>query len=163
MKPRLMRTFKSTIAAFVLITTLTAAMCPEAVDRMRKLNAAVAFFEPFVQTLGILPEKLKPIIADGKDIVSVASQLTADFSVAETRAQKFAAADKAQKAVLLIINRGNFQVDQRVMNVVNLISAAFSSVALYYSDIPRASEIQSEKAFLKDLDKQIKALEAAMR
>lgn len=159
-----MKKLRNITAGIVLLVTLMGAACPQAVDRMKKLSDTISLFEPFVQALNVVPEKLKPIIADGKDLAKVSSDLTADFSAATTRGQKFAAADKAQKAATAIINRGHFAVDQRVMGVVNMISAAFSSVASFYSDAPSVADVKpSEKEFLKDLDAKIEELRRQMK
>lgn len=151
-------------AVSLLAVTMMGAACPKTVDVLQKLSNVVGLFEPFVQTLGIVPEKLKPILADAKDISKVASDLSAEMNIATTRAEKFAASDRAQKAMLAIVNRGHFSVDARVVNVVNLISAAFSSVANFYSDLPKAgSGVTTEKELAANLDLQVKAIEAAMK
>lgn len=150
----------------LLLVALLGAACPKTTDVLQKLSNVVGLFEPFVQTLGIVPDKLKPILTDAKDISKVASDLSAEMNVATTRAEKFAAADKAQKAMLAIVNRGHLSVDARVMNVANLISAAFSSVANFYSDLPQAkvsNGVTTEKELARDLDAQVARIEAAMK
>jgi hypothetical protein len=153
---------RNPIAICVLSLTLIAAACPKTVDVLQKLSNVVSLFEPFVQSLGIVPEQLKPILADAKDISKVASDLASEMNVATTRSEKFAAADKAQKAMLLIVNRNHFQVDPRVMNVVTLISAAFSSVVNFYSDLPKAGPAMSEKAFAQKLDADLDKIKRQM-
>lgn len=160
-----MKRFKIMTAMFVVVVTLMGTACPKTQDLLKKLSDTIALFEPFVQSLDIIPEKLKPIIADGKDIVKLSSDLATEFGAATTRAQKFAAANKAQLELVKIIDRGHFAVDARVMGIVKLISAAFSSVANFYSDAPQASNApkMSEKEFMADLDAKIETLKSEMK
>jgi len=157
-----MKRARTIIIAPLILILFTACPAKKSEDLLGRITPVIELAAPFVTSLGLLPATAEPIIKDFTDALPIGKRLAADLGVAVTLADKLTAANRAQRDWLVIVNRGHFKFDPRVLGVANTISGIYSAIVGFYG--PSTGDARpDEKAFAKDLDQRIKTLREQMK
>ena len=104
------------------------------------LKAALASAGPLVTVLarsGAINEaNAQAILRDFSDGVTVAEELNANIKIATTKGMKAAAALKAERKWIEIINRGDFGTNLKIQTAANIADGIFASIVLFYGGVP---------------------------
>lgn len=138
---------------------------------LKSFRVALASSAPLINSLvasGAIPQgKATAIIADFDAGAQCGLTLQNEFNAAQTRADKFAAASKAETCFRAIVDRQNFAAHPRVQQAANIAQGILQSLVIFYSDTGDASDSAKKAADEKDLEKKIEArveaLKAALR
>lgn len=137
---------------------------------LKSFRIALASSAPLVNSLvasGAIPQnKASAIIADFDAGAQCGLTLQNEFNTAQTRADKFAAASKAETCFRAIVDRQNFAAHPRVQQAANIAEGILQSLVIFYSDTGdtvRQKSMRDEKDLEKKVDAQVEALKEALK
>lgn len=159
--------------ALFIAPLLAAVLFVASCELLTSLRVALASAGPLVTSLanaGVFPKsKADAILQDFSDGVRVAEGLKANIDLADTKGQKIAAAQKAQREWLAIYARGNFGANPKIQTAANIADGIFASLVLYYGGVPVSmahlppgATPTNDADFKRSIDQQIDQLKKAL-
>jgi hypothetical protein len=144
------------------------------VNLLKSFSRALASSRPLIDSLvasgAITNPQASAIATDFDGGAKCGLALQNEFASAQTRADKFAAAARAQTCFRVILDRHHFEAHPRVQTAANIAKGILDSLVIFYSDSsdavdgPRRAPVRrDEKAFEAELEQQVKALKEAMK
>lgn len=151
---------------------------------IKSFRLAIAASGPLVNSLvaaGAIPQnRATAIIADFDTGAQCGLTLQNDFAAipqgaTNARALKLAASQKAFTCFRAIASRQNFAAHPRLQQVANIADGILASLVVFYSDSGASTSLRAEisntttitakdeKDLMREMEKQVKALEKAMR